>query len=109
MIKRLSVKILTLWQRFSGRLTSLDESGAALVTSILFVTVIGIGALVATQWATTDIKHTKKYIQSREAFYIAEAGIQKALNYLNYDESGNSGECVPGGDGSCAHKHGAIG
>jgi len=65
-----------------------NESGAVLVASLLFASVIAVLAVVAVQWAGGDIKRTGKYVQTREAFYIAEAGLQKALNYLNYDSNG---------------------
>ena len=91
MNRKLFSKIFVLWRKIhSYHLSIFDKKGAALVTSILFATVIALGALVATQFTVQDIKLGERYTQTREAFYIAEAGIQKAMNYLNYDENGDS-------------------
>ena len=91
MNRRLFSKTFDLWRKtHSHHLSIFDQKGAALVTSILFATVIGVGALVATQSMFQDIERGERYTQTREAFYIAEAGIQKAMNYLNYDENGDS-------------------
>ena len=91
MNRKLFSKIFVLWRKIhSYHLSIFDKKGAALVTSILFATVIAVGALVATQFTVQDIKLGERYTQTREAFYIAEAGIQKAMNYLNYDENGDS-------------------
>lgn len=91
MNEKLFCKIFILLRKLqSYHLSIFDQKGAALVTSILFATVIGVGALVATQNMFQDIDRGERYTQTREAFYIAEAGIQTAMNYLNYDENGDS-------------------
>ena len=91
MNKKLFSKVFVLLRKIqSYHLKIFGEKGAALVTSILFATVIGIGALVATQNMVQDIERGERYTQTREAFYIAEAGIQTAMNYLNYDDDGES-------------------
>jgi hypothetical protein len=46
---------------------------------------------VGTQWAQMDIGKTKKYTKTRDSFYIAEAGIQRAINFFNFDPA--TGEC----------------
>ncbi len=89
MKKYLGQKILGLCQKVSSRLPRGNESGAALIASILFAATISVLAVVAFQWATGDIKRTGNYVVTREAFYIAEAGLQKSLNYLNYDSNGD--------------------
>jgi hypothetical protein len=89
MKKHLGQKILGLCQKVSSRLPRSNESGAALIASILFAATISVLAVVAFQWATGDIKRTGNYVVTREAFYIAEAGLQKSLNYLNYDSNGD--------------------
>jgi hypothetical protein len=91
MNKKLFSKVFVLLRKIqSYHLSIFGEKGAALVTSILFATVIGVGALVATQNMVQDIERGERYTQTRETFYIAEAGIQTAMNYLNYDDDGES-------------------
>ena len=91
MNKKWFSRVFVLWRKIQAyHLSIFDEKGAALVTSILFATVIGVGALVAIQNMSQDIERGERYTQTREAFYIAEAGIQTAMNYLNYDENGDS-------------------
>jgi hypothetical protein len=90
MNKKLFSKVFVLLRKIQPfDLSIFGEKGAALVTSILFATVIGLGALVATKNMTQDIELGERYTETREAFYIAEAGIQTAMNYLNYDEKGD--------------------
>ncbi|MZH05846.1 MAG: hypothetical protein F3743_10675 [Nitrospinae bacterium] len=91
MNKKWFSRVFVLWRKIQAYHFSIfDEKGAALVTSILFATVIGVGALVAMQNMVQDMERGERYTQTREAFYIAEAGIQSAMNYLNYDENGDS-------------------
>ncbi|MEK9629850.1 MAG: hypothetical protein VW455_12630 [Nitrospinota bacterium] len=66
------------------------EDGVALPITILILVVMGGLAIVATQWSTQDVERTEKYYKTREAFYIAEAGVQQAIDLMNYDSSGNS-------------------
>lgn len=67
-----------------------EDRGVALPITILLLVVLGLLAVVATQWSSQDIKRTDKYYKAREAFYIAEAGVQQAIDLMNYDSSGNS-------------------
>jgi len=72
-------------RKFAG-----SERGVALITALLLLVLLGGISLVAMNYSSMDISRNKKYVQSREAFYMAEAGIQKALYLLNYDGSENS-------------------
>ena len=69
--------------------TIANERGVILVTVVLLLLILGLLIFTATQWAQMDIKRTKDYTKTREAFYIAETGIQRALNFLNFDASGD--------------------
>ncbi len=66
------------------------EDGVALPITILVLVVMGALAVVATQWSSQDVKRTERYYKTREAFYIAEAGVQQAIDLMNYDSTGNS-------------------
>ncbi len=66
------------------------EAGVALPITLLILVVMGALAIVATQWSSQDVKRTERYYKTREAFYIAEAGVQQAIDLMNYDSSGNS-------------------
>ncbi len=74
------------------------ERGIALPVTIMLLLALGTLAFVATQWSVQDIGRTKDYYESREAFYIAEAGIQKAVNLLNYVDSSGGDESSPGAE-----------
>ncbi|MBT5472288.1 MAG: hypothetical protein HOK41_16915 [Nitrospina sp.] len=66
------------------------EDGVALPITLLILVVMGALAVVATQWSAQDVKRTERYYKTREAFYIAEAGVQQAIDLMNYDSTGNS-------------------
>ena len=38
---------------------------------------------VAIKWSAQDIKRTERYYKIREAFYIAETGVQQAIDLMN--------------------------
>lgn len=72
------------------------EKGVVLPVTLLLLMVLGALAVVSTQWSSQDIGRTADYYKSREAFYIAEAGIQKAINLLNYTDASGGDESSPG-------------
>ncbi|MBL4665250.1 MAG: pilus assembly PilX N-terminal domain-containing protein [Nitrospinaceae bacterium] len=67
-----------------------NQKGIALIAGLVFLTVLSLLIITTIRWASDDITRTKNYVETRQATYIAEAGIQMALNYFNYDSSGNS-------------------
>ncbi len=74
-----------------GRRVRLDERGTLFITAaVLLVVILALLAGVGTQWATQDMKRTGDYAKTRRAFYIAETGVQQAVNFFNYDSTGNS-------------------
>lgn len=75
-------------ENLAGYLT--NQKGIALATGLMLMVVLTLLSFVAIQWASKDISRTKNYTQARQATYIAEAGIHRALNYFNYDASGDS-------------------
>lgn len=76
-----------------------NESGFALGVTLMLMMVMALLIVGATQMASQDITRTRTYKQDRESFYIAEAGIQRAVNFFDYDGVGNSpGASVNGFD-----------
>jgi len=67
-----------------------NESGLVLAVTLMLLAVLALLIVGATNWAAQDITRTRTYIQDRESFYIAETGIQRAINFLDYDGAGNS-------------------
>ena len=53
--------------------------GIALLVSLIFAVVLGIGAVAVTRLHSTEISLVRRQNNSTRAFYLAEAGIQKAL------------------------------
>jgi Tfp pilus assembly protein PilX len=66
------------------------EDGVVLPVTILILVVMATLAVVATKWSVQDVKRTERYYKTRAAFYIAEAGVQQAIDFMNYDSTGNS-------------------
>jgi Tfp pilus assembly protein PilX len=84
---------------FAGSKYISNQKGVALVTGLILLVVLGLLSFVAFQYSVADISRTKDYTKTRQATYIAEAGIDRALNYFNYNASGNSpGEADNGFD-----------
>jgi hypothetical protein len=67
-----------------------NQKGIALITGLLLMVVLTLLSFVAIKWASQDITRTKNYATTIQATYIAEAGIHRALDYFNYDATGNS-------------------
>jgi len=67
-----------------------NQRGMAFVMTVLLLLVLGLLVTVSTQWSAMDIKRTANYTKTREAFFIADAGLQDAINHMNYDSAGNS-------------------
>ena len=67
-----------------------NESGFALGVTLMLLMVFALLIVGSTRMASQDITRTRTYKHDREAFYIAEAGIQRAVNFFNYDGAGNS-------------------
>ncbi len=67
-----------------------NQNGIALVAGLLLMVVLTLLSFVAIKWASQDITQTKNYATTIQATYIAEAGINKALDYFNYTVTGAS-------------------
>jgi Tfp pilus assembly protein PilX len=79
---------------FKRKMTTINglrkEDGVALPVTLLILVVMGALSVVAIQWSAQDVKRTERYYKTREAFYIAEAGVQQTIDLMNYDSTGNS-------------------
>ena len=68
-----------------------NQKGMALLTTLIFVFIFVTFGVALLTMTSSDIKLSALQQDSTEAFYIAEAGIDKALWYLNTPED-NGGE-----------------
>jgi hypothetical protein len=75
-----------------------NDKGVILPIVVLLLIVLSLLILVGAKWASLDITRTKNYTKTRQAFYVAETGIEVAMNYLNYDNTGVAGSGA-GADG----------
>ncbi len=71
--------------RFGG-----NENGMVLPVTLFLMLTVGLFAAVGMKWSLQDVKRTGQYVKTRKAFYIAETGLQEAVNYFNYDSTGAS-------------------
>lgn len=64
-----------------------DESGIALVTALLIMVLVTVLGTAAIMTSTTDVKIGENFKKSADAFYLAEAGLETGLAYLdsNFD------------------------
>jgi len=84
------MKYKTKWPQAHAPGPVRNETGMALMTSVFLLLVLGLLVTFSSQWSAMDIKRTGDYRKTRAAFYVAEAGLQDAINHLNYDADGNS-------------------
>jgi len=68
-----------------------NQKGIALLTTLIFVFILVTFGVALLTMTSNDIKLSALQRDSTEAFYVAEAGIDKALWYLNTPED-NGGE-----------------
>ena len=68
-----------------------NQKGMALLTTLIFVFILVTFGVALLTMTSNDIKLSALQRDSTEAFYVAEAGIDKALWYLNTPED-NGGE-----------------
>jgi PilX N-terminal len=82
-----------------------DQKGIALVTAILMLVVLSVIGIIAVNITTIGAKITGNTRTSKQAFYIAEAGIEAARELLRIRIAGGSTvsaqlDLVKGADGS---------
>jgi len=59
-----------------------NEGGVAIITVLMFLILLAILAPVALKKTGQDSKATSNYLRDKQTFYMAEAGIQHAMNTL---------------------------
>jgi hypothetical protein len=64
-----------------------DQAGAALVTSLLFLVLLTGLSLGGLATLMVNQSRSKNILSSKQALYLAEAGIQSAKKYLNQHQS----------------------
>jgi len=79
-----------------------NERGLAFVTTILLLIVLTLMVAVSSKWSAQDIRRTANYTKTRAAFYVADSGIQKAINLLNIAKAGGAGLAEAGFDAALA-------
>jgi len=64
-----------------------NEQGVALITTLLFLTVMGLLSTTLVFTVQNEMKSSTSYKYSQQAFYIADAGVQKAVYWYrnNYN------------------------
>lgn len=68
-----------------------NESGSALLISMVLMLMVGAIAAVALTRATTDIDLSYNQVHEEQAFYVAEAGAKMALAQLRDDDTWRDG------------------
>lgn len=64
-----------------------NKKGVALLTVVLFVFTLSLMGITFLAMINTDLREVDSQYQDQQAFYLAEAGVQKALWYLNRGEA----------------------
>lgn len=80
---------MTLRERFRAMRPLLykNETGMALAIALLFLAVLTLLGSTAVMVTTTDMKIGGNYMTSKQAFYVAEAGLELMKSYLKYDRN----------------------
>src|SRR5262245_51947737 len=60
-----------------------DERGIALVATLLFLTTMGLLATALVFTVETEMKTSVAYQYSEQAFYVSNAGVQRAVYWFN--------------------------
>jgi hypothetical protein len=78
-----------------------NNNGSALLITLALMLLLTSAALVAVNESTTDVQLSFNQMHEEQAFYLAEAGAQRALVQLNIDDDWRDGYIsVAMGDGS---------
>jgi hypothetical protein len=60
-----------------------NESGQSLVLALIVISVLMIAVVSVSLFARTDVQSSQKQIEQTSAYYIAEAGLQRAIEDTN--------------------------
>jgi len=64
-----------------------EESGTALLASVLLVVLLTGSGMAAVMTTSVNQDRSKNLLTSKQAFYLADAGIQHAKTFLNQNQS----------------------
>lgn len=68
-----------------------SNAGGALLISLAIMAMLMVAALIAVDTAQTDVDLSFNQLHADQAFYVAEAGLQRAVNQLNDNNSWDTG------------------
>ncbi len=78
-----------------------NETGSALLITLLLMVMLTIVVLTAANVAQTDVELSFNQVHGEQSFYVAEAGVKRAFVSINSDSSWDAGFIdVPFGEGS---------
>ena len=84
------------WRKRLVLASARNESGAALVVALLLLVVIAVAVPVAMNMTSQDFGRTTNYTDSKELFYLAEAGLEHTKSLIR---KGNIDIILAGPDG----------
>lgn len=88
---------MKLRQRLQQRLQRRDDSGAALVIALLFVTVVAVAIAGVLSYADANVRATRALRQQAATVAAAETAADVAINMLRKSTYTGSGDCFPSG------------
>ena len=66
-----------------------NEQGFALITTLLFLTVMGLLSTTLVFTVQNEMQSSASYKYSQQAFYVADAGVQKAVYWYRHNYRDN--------------------
>ena len=77
-----------------------NEQGVALITTLLFLTVMGLLSTTLVFTVQNEMQTSASYKYSQQAFYTADAGVQKAVYWYrnNYHNTYQTNIAISGAD-----------
>lgn len=76
----------------------MGEKGLALLIVVLFIFILSIMGITFLLMIEVDLQELSYQIENTQAFYLAEAGVEKAIWYLNRGERVNRIEKLDSGE-----------
>ena len=67
-----------------------NQEGAVLIAALILLVVVALMVTTLMNWTNMESNRAQSYYESRASFYVAEAGLQRAINGMNYDNAGNN-------------------
>ena len=67
-----------------------NQEGAVLAATLILLVVVALMITTLMLGTTQETNRAENYYESKASFYVAEAGLQRAINGMNYDNAGNN-------------------